>query len=192
MKNTVIGYLRLAKAYLKLNWRMQMEYRGAFISQLLAMFLNNSTWLAFWLLFFSRFPVVRGWSAPDVITLWAVCAAGFGLANAIFWNLHGLASMVAKGQLDVWLLYPRALLPHLALGKMSATALGDLSFLCGLPDPGKARLGPSAALQLSCFCSSAAFCRFQYLEGLARLYLRTGGNTVGAVVLFDDHFLYVS
>lgn len=128
MKNTVIGYLRLAKAYLKLNWRMQMEYRGAFISQLLAMFLNNSTWLAFWLLFFSRFPVVRGWSAPDVITLWAVCAAGFGLANAIFWNLHGLASMVAKGQLDVWLLYPRALLPHLALGKMSATALGDLSF----------------------------------------------------------------
>lgn len=126
--NNKNSYLRLALAYIRLNWRMQLEYRGAFISQMAAMFLNNSTWLVFWLLFFDRFPIIKGWTATDVVTLWAICAAGFGLANAFLWNLHNLAAMVARGQLDVWLLYPRALLPHLALGKMSPTAVGDLLF----------------------------------------------------------------
>ena len=123
-----MSYLRLAAAYIKLNWRMQMEYRGALLSQALAMFLNNSTWLIFWTLFFDRFPVVRGWEAKDVVTLWAISAGGYGLANAFCWNLHNLAGLISRGQLDVWMLYPRAILPRLALGKMSATALGDLAF----------------------------------------------------------------
>ncbi|MBP9093045.1 ABC-2 family transporter protein [bacterium] len=123
-----LSYLRLARAYIKLNWSMQMEYRGAFVSQALAMFLNNGTWLAFWMLFFSRFPVVKGWEQADVVTLWAISAAGFGLGNAFCWNLHNLAAMVSRGELDVWMLYPRSLIPHLSLGKMSATAIGDLAF----------------------------------------------------------------
>ena len=114
----ILSYLRLARAYIKLNWSMQMEYRGAFVSQALAMFLNNGTWLAFWMLFFSRFPVIKGWEQSDVVTLWAISAAGFGLGNAFCWNLHNLAAMVSRGELDVWMLYPRALIPHLALGKM--------------------------------------------------------------------------
>lgn len=125
---SLLSYLRMARAYLRLNWRIQMEYKAAFASQFLAMFLNNSTWLVFWLLFFNRFPVVKGWGQTEVVTLWAVCAAGFGLSSACFFNLQNLAGLIARGQLDTWLLYPRALLPHLALGKMSASAVGDLAF----------------------------------------------------------------
>lgn len=124
----LISYLRLVRAYIKLNWSIQMEYKGAFISQFMAMFLNNSTWLVFWLMFFDRFTVVKGWGRDDVMTLWAVAAAGFGLSSVFFNNLQNLAALITRGELDAWLLYPRALLPHLALGKMSATALGDLAF----------------------------------------------------------------
>src|SRR5690606_28985702 len=101
---------------------------GAFFTQAVAMFLNNGAWLAFWTLFFSTFPVVRGWTAMDVVTLWAIASAGFGLAHAFCGNVHVLATTISRGRLDAWLLYPRALLPHMVLGKMSATAVGDAMF----------------------------------------------------------------
>jgi ABC-2 type transport system permease protein len=131
-KNTMLArirnYLGLAVAYTRLNLSAQLEYRGAFITQVAAMFLNDGVWVVFWMLFFTRFPVLRGWSLDDVITLWALSAAGFGLAHAIYGNALQLAGVIARGQLDAWMLYPRALLPHLLLGRMNATAWGDALF----------------------------------------------------------------
>jgi ABC-2 type transport system permease protein len=122
------NYLGLAVAYTRLNLNAQLEYRAAFISQVAAMFLNDGVWVVFWILFFTRFPVLRGWSLDDVVTLWAVTAAGFGLAHAIYGNALLLAGVIARGQLDAWMLYPRALLPHMLLGRMTATAWGDALF----------------------------------------------------------------
>ena len=39
-----------------------------------------------------------------------------------------LAGMIAEGKLDAWMLYPRALLSHLLLGRMSASSWGDAIF----------------------------------------------------------------
>jgi ABC-2 type transport system permease protein len=128
MVSQIRNYLGLATAYTRLNLSAQLEYRGAFISQVAAMFLNDGVWLVFWALFFTRFPVLRGWQISDVITVWAVAASGFGLAHAIYGNTLHLATLVAQGQLDVWMLYPRALLPHMLLGRMNATAWGDALF----------------------------------------------------------------
>jgi ABC-2 type transport system permease protein len=128
MIRRAVNYLGLAAAYTRLNLRAQMEYRGAFISQVVAMFLNDAVWVVFWSLFFTRFPVLRGWNGADVITVWAIAAAGFGLAHAIYGNALNLAGLIAQGQLDVWMLYPRVLLSHLLLGRMNATAWGDALF----------------------------------------------------------------
>ena len=122
------SYLAMAGAYVRLNLRAQTEYRGAFLSQAVAMFLNNAVWVAFWCLFFDRFPVLRGWDVKDVITLWAIAASGFGLAHSVCGNGLHLPALIARGQLDVWMLYPRAPLSHLLLGRMSATACGDAIF----------------------------------------------------------------
>lgn len=122
------NYGGLVVAYAKLNLQAQLEYRGAFIFQVAAMFINDGVWVAFWGLFFTRFPVLQGWTIKDVITIWAITAAGFGLAYAVFGNALELAGLIAQGQLDVWMLYPRALLSHLLLGRMSATAWGDMLF----------------------------------------------------------------
>ncbi len=126
--NKLMNYLQLAGAYVCLNWKIQLEYRGAFISQVVAMFLNDAIWVAFWTLFFNRFQVINGWGTSDVITLWAISAAGFGIAHAICGNALFLPGIIARGELDVWMLYPRALLPHLVMGKMSATSVGDAIF----------------------------------------------------------------
>jgi len=124
----MFSFIRMILAYFRFNLKSQLEYRGAFISQAAAMFFNDCIWLAFWTMFFTRFPVVRGWTATDVITLWAVVAAGFGLAHAFCGNALTLPTMIARGQMDVWMLYPRVLLPHLLVGRMNASACGDAAF----------------------------------------------------------------
>jgi ABC-2 type transport system permease protein len=128
MISSFTNYISLAWAYFRLNLNAQLEYRGAFISQVLAMFINDGVWVAFWVLFFDRFPVLQGWTVRDVITVWAISAGGFGLAHAAFGNALTLAGIIAQGQLDVWMLYPRSLLPHLLLGRMNASAIGDALF----------------------------------------------------------------
>jgi ABC-2 type transport system permease protein len=128
MCNTFIDYCRLVVAYLRANVNAQLEYRGAFISEALAMFLNDGSWVAFWLLFFQRFPVLNGWNLSDVLTVWAITTAGFGIAHSVMGNGWRLASVIVNGQLDVWMLYPRAVLSHVLLGSTIATAWGDAVF----------------------------------------------------------------
>jgi ABC-2 type transport system permease protein len=126
--NKLINYLGLAWMYIRMNFKAQLEYRGAFLSQAIAMFLNDCMWVAYFVLFFERFPVLKGWHQTEIVTLWAVTAAGFGIAHSLFGNALLLASIIARGQLDVWLLYPRFLLPHVILGRMNASSFGDAIF----------------------------------------------------------------
>ncbi len=128
MWNKFTNYLGLAASYFRFNTKAQLEYRTAFVSQALAMFVNDCLWLAYFVMLFDRFPVVKGWEAVDVATLWAVTAAGFGIAHCFFGNALALPRIIARGELDAWLLYPRALLPHIVLGRMNASAFGDCLF----------------------------------------------------------------
>src|SRR5258706_2396106 len=115
-------------AYVRLNLNAQLEYRAAFASQVVGMFINDAVWVVYGVVFFTRFPVLRGWNVKDVITVWSLTAAGFGLAFALCGNAWNLARMITQGQLDAWMLYPRPLLPHLLVGRMSTTAWGDALF----------------------------------------------------------------
>lgn len=122
------GFVKLAAAYVVLNFKSEMEYRSAFISQAAGMLINDCIWLALWVFFFNRFPVLGNWNQNDLITMWAVLAAGYGVGHGIAGNTSHLAGIIVKGQLDTWLLYPRAVLPHLLFGKMSVTSWGDVLF----------------------------------------------------------------
>ncbi len=124
----ILNYFGLVLAYVRFNWLSQIEYRGGFAVEVGGMFLNNLVWLGFWTFFFKTFPTVPSWNTADIITLWAIAAAGFGLAFVVFGNCRLLAGMISKGELDAWMLYPRHLLTHLILGKMKASAIGDMAF----------------------------------------------------------------
>jgi ABC-2 type transport system permease protein len=128
MTKPLKNYLALMAAYLRINLNAQFEYRGAFISEALAMFVNDFTWVVFWVMFFHRFSVLKGWNLQDVMTIWAVAAGSFGIAHAVMGNGWHLPSIIVNGQLDLWMLYPRAVLPHLLLGRTMATAWGDAAF----------------------------------------------------------------
>jgi len=177
MLKPALRYLKLAAAYTRLNLRAQLEYRAAFVSQVAAMFLNDAVWVVFWVLFFTRFPVLRGWTVEDVITVWALAAAGFGLANAIWGNAMPLPGLIAQGQLDVWMLYPREVLSHLLLGRMSVTSWGDALFgyvvYIAFVRPDAAHLALFVALTLSV---ALLFIGFSVLSGSLSFFLGHGGD----------------
>ncbi len=122
------GHARLLLTYLGANLSMAMEYRAAFFSQVFGMLLNNSLWLAYWALFFYRFPVVKGWERADVLMLWAVIAAGFGLSTVLFGAWRELSGLIANGQLDYYLVLPKSPLWHALMSRAAPTGWGDLVF----------------------------------------------------------------
>ncbi|TLS50977.1 hypothetical protein FE782_18205 [Paenibacillus antri] len=123
---------RATLAYLWTCWKLNlagaMEFRTSFLLMAGMMVLNNFVWIFFWSLFFQRFDVVNGWTLQDVMMLWAVSAGGFGVAATLFGNMTRLATLIANGQLDVYLVQPKPVLPSVLASRMSVTAIGDAAF----------------------------------------------------------------
>lgn len=124
----VVRELDFIWTYIKANFQMAVEYRVSFISQVVGMFLNDGLWVVFWWLYFTKFPVVKGWEREDVLLLWAVVTLAYGLATGIFGNSNRLASLIAQGQLDYYLSLPKDPLLHILISRMSVNAWGDLLF----------------------------------------------------------------
>ncbi|MCA9728257.1 MAG: ABC-2 family transporter protein [Candidatus Eisenbacteria bacterium] len=117
-----------ARAYALANLQSALEYRVSFATQVFAMMLNDGMWLVFWLAYFDKFQVVEGWGRADIVTLWAVVAASFGLATTVCGNLFRLAGLIVRGELDIYLALPKPVLPHMLMSRMSVTAPGDVLF----------------------------------------------------------------
>lgn len=127
-QSPVKRYGRFVWGYVRANIQSALEYRLSFATQVFAMLLNDLMWLIFWLAYFAKFPVVAGWGRDDVVMLWAVVAAGFGLGTAICGNVFRLAGMIARGEMDFFLALPKPVLPHALISRMSITAPGDVAF----------------------------------------------------------------
>ncbi len=123
--------VRFIGAYLVANTQAAMEYRAAFIVQILTMIANDSLWLFFWWTYFRQFPLVNGWQTTDIVILWSVTACGFGLSVAVFGNARQIAALVMNGGLDAYLSMPRYALLHVCVAATDPTSWGDILFGVG-------------------------------------------------------------
>ena len=121
-------YASLLREYVVVNLKGEMEFRASFISQIIFMMLNNLFAMFFWLVFFSKFHEIRGWGSRDVLLLWAVGAASFGIANGICGNCMRLHRLITDGQLDYYLTLPKNTLFQLLVSRMSPSSWGDALF----------------------------------------------------------------
>ncbi len=118
----------LTLEYLKFNFMSAMEYRGAFMLQAFGMMLNDVAMLFFWSVFFTQFPALHGWALRDVLTLYALIAANFGVGNIVFGNAFNLATVIVTGGLDYYLALPFSPLLHTLVSRMNLSAWGDFMF----------------------------------------------------------------
>lgn len=124
----VVNTLRFMGYYMKVNWQGAMEFRASFLSQMLSMMINNSVWIIFWSIYFTKFPVIQGWELKDILLLWGITAGGFGWVIALFGNTLRLSNMIATGQVDLYLTMPKNVLLHMLVSRMSFSAWGDYLF----------------------------------------------------------------
>src|SRR5947209_19109932 len=177
--------LRFIGVYLIANLQAAMEYRAAFVVQVLSMAANDCLWLFFWWTYFKQFPLVHGWQNTDIVVIWAISACGFGIGMSVFGNAPKLAALIMNGGLDAYLGMPRNVLLHVCISASDPTAWGDIIFALGAfllflrPDPLRFALFLLLALAggliftsfIVIFCSLAFF--LGNTEGLAQQLLGT-------------------
>jgi ABC-2 type transport system permease protein len=126
------GNLRHDLSIYWLSYRVQLRaaamLRGALITQIIGMILNNSCFLIAWLLFFNYFGTVNGWSATDYVGMMGMNALVYGLVFTFVVGLMDIPRHVDAGSLDSFLTKPTSVLGNLASSKVDVTTFGDLIF----------------------------------------------------------------
>lgn len=120
--------LRLLGHYLRFNLAAGMEYRASFVTQVLGMILNNASFIVFWMILLGQLGNIRGYGFKEVMFLWALSATGFGLSGVFLGNAGGISRAIMLGELDIYLLQPKPVLPSLLASRMSISAWGDIIY----------------------------------------------------------------
>lgn len=120
--------LKFLLAIWQANLLSAMEYRAAFLLQVIGMMVNNFMYFVIWIIFFDRFRDVRGWGISDMYLTFGVLASSFGLVSLFFGNAFNLSEIISKGRLDYYLTLPRPVLLHAVASRMIASGMGDFTY----------------------------------------------------------------
>lgn len=124
----MIRELRFLAALWQANLQAAMEFRVAFITQVVGMVVNNALYFLFWVVFFQRFERVAGYGLGDMALLFGMAACAFGLGTYFFGNVLVLADVIAEGRLDYYLALPRPTLLHALASRSVGSGLGDICY----------------------------------------------------------------
>lgn len=120
--------LKFILEYFKINLQSAMEYRANFLSQAGFMFVNDIIWIIFWVIFFTKFPLVNTWGLKEMMLMYVVITISWGLIGIFFGNFRYLAEIIKEGQLDFYLTLPKEELTHILVSKSKFDAFGDVLF----------------------------------------------------------------
>ena len=122
------SYLKLFFLYAKLNLSSFMEYRLSFIIQIIFMALNNTVYLFFWAMLFTKTSLIGGYTLKDFMFIWAIGPAAFGLQGILLGNAWDLHSIIVDGNLDSYIIQPKSVLFNVLFSKSFMGSWGDFVF----------------------------------------------------------------
>ena len=120
--------LKFLFALWKANLQAAMEFRAAFITQVIFMIVNNGVYFIFWVLYFDKFGNVRGWTVNDMMLLFGIAATAWGASAYFFGNFTTLGEIIANGRLDYYLSLPKPILLHVLASKSIGSGMGDILY----------------------------------------------------------------
>jgi ABC-2 type transport system permease protein len=157
-KASFLKLLRFLVALEKTNLKAALALRGTFLLQVLFMALNNLIYFSFWWMLLRRIPHIGGWRVGDIAGLYAVVAAGFGLAVTFAGGVRHLGRMIEEGELDGLLTQPKPVLLHALGSRSQASGIGDLMSGCVLLGLfGQVRIGDAPFVVIAVLASAAVF-----------------------------------
>jgi ABC-2 type transport system permease protein len=121
---------RFAWALFTTNLKSVTALRGSFLLSMTFMALNNATFLVFWWVLFGRIGQLRGWQGGEVLLLFGISAAGFGLMAALAGGALHLSRFIDEGALEPLLTQPKPTLLYVLGCRSQASGFGD--FVSGI------------------------------------------------------------
>jgi ABC-2 type transport system permease protein len=127
-----VGYMRLALRCLGMSMRTLSARRGSFFLGLIGQLLvYGAEFLLMWLLI-DRFHLIGGWTASEVLLLFSLNLASYGLAAFPFFSsVYLLGEKVDRGLLDQVLIWPMPALLGLVLYNLNLAYVMHVSLSLG-------------------------------------------------------------
>ena len=124
VKNQIkVSYLSTKYALMR-----EMINKTTFLMNVIFMILNNSTFLIQWLLLYSLKDNIGGYTFKQIILLWGIAAATYGVSHFFFENAQNLSEIITNGKLDSFLVQPKNVLLTTITSNVTTSALGDYIF----------------------------------------------------------------
>jgi len=150
--------LRFARQLVSRQLEASFALRGAFWMSAGLMLVNDLIYFSTWWILLARFGHVGGWQLADMMCLYAISAAGFGLCVVVTGGIHDLSRRIDEGDLDAFLTQPKSVLVQALASRTQPSGWGDLSVALGLfALSGKVQLQTVPALLVSVLCSFVTF-----------------------------------
>ena len=102
--------------------------KTTFITNVLFMILNNSSFIIQWLIIFSIKDDVGNYSLKEIILLWGLAAETYGISHFFFKKAYTLSDTINNGKLDSFLVMPKNVLISAISSDIEVSALGDMIY----------------------------------------------------------------
>jgi ABC-2 type transport system permease protein len=119
--------LLFARELISRQLEASFALRGAFWTAALLMLVNDLIYCSTWWILMRRFGNIGGWNLDDVLCLYAISAAGFGLCVILAGGIHDLSRRIDEGDLDAVLTQPKSVLIQTLGSRTQPSGWGDLS-----------------------------------------------------------------
>lgn len=130
--------LRVCLLSIKYNLMREMVNKVTFVTNVCFMALNNAAILVQWFILFRLREDVGGYTMREIMLLWGLTAASFGLSHILFARAFSLPELIIKGKLDSFLVQPKNVLVSVITSSTRVSAIGDFLYgvlligFCGL------------------------------------------------------------
>lgn len=138
MLTGVKNQLRVCLLSLKYNIMREMVNKVTFLTNVCFMVLNNASILVQWFILFRLREDVGGYTLREIMLLWGLTSASFGLSHILFARAFSLSELIIKGKLDSYLVQPKNVLVSVITSSTHVSAIGDFLYgvlligFCGL------------------------------------------------------------
>lgn len=128
MLTAVKNQMRVCLLSIKYNMMREMVNKVTFLTNVGFMVLNNASFLIQWLILFRLRGDVGGYTFREIMLLWGLVAASFGLSHILFARVFSLSDLIIGGKLDAYLVQPKNVLASVLTSATDVSAIGDLLY----------------------------------------------------------------
>ena len=128
MLTAVKNEIKLLILTVKYNIIKRMDNRGAFITSVIGMILNNAIIFVQWFILFNIKDSIGGYGFREVGLLWAFATGCYGLTSIFLNNTRNISELIFSGKLDSYIVQPRNTLLNVASSDTREDGFGDLFF----------------------------------------------------------------